>query len=147
MSVRGALLAALVLSAPATLAAQRTAADSVHMLDAAWAYAYVSHDTVWAKKLFANDMVVTSATGTLKDKAGELADIRATPDLKMDYFRTDSVLVRVYDKAAVVTGIAVWRFTYRGQVSTNRRRYTAVYARGGPLRWRMVGLHMGRAAS
>jgi hypothetical protein len=64
----------------------------------------------------------------------------------MDYFRTDSVRVKVYGTAAVVTGIAEWRLAYRGQVSMNRRRYTAVYTRGGPLKWRMVALHMGRAA-
>jgi len=142
--MKRALVCCALLS-PGIAAAQRTAADSVHMLDAAWAYAYASHDTTFAKKLFANDLVVTSLNGTTKNKAGELADVRPTPDLKMDYFRTDSVKVRVYDKAAVVTGLAEWRFTYRGQPSVNRRRYTAVYVRGGPLRWRMVALHLGRA--
>jgi ketosteroid isomerase-like protein len=128
--------------------AQIRAADSVGMLDSRWAYAYVSHDTTFAKRLFADDLVVTSVNGTLKDKAGELADIRAAPDLTMDYFRTDSVHVRMHARAsvAVVTGIAEWRFIYRGQPSVNRRRYTAVYTRGGPLRWRMVALHLGRAA-
>jgi hypothetical protein len=32
-----------------------------------------------------------------------------------------------------------------GNSSTVRRRYTAVYSRGGALGWRMVALHMGRA--
>jgi ketosteroid isomerase-like protein len=138
------LLGLLVL--PRTAPAQRTAADSVHMLDAAWAYAYASHDTVFAKKLFADDLIVTSMSGALKNKAGELADIRPAADLKMDYFRTDSVKVRVYGKdAAVVTGVAQWRYTYRGQPAMNKRRYTAVYIRGGPARWRMVALHLGRA--
>jgi ketosteroid isomerase-like protein len=127
-------------------AAQRNAADSVSFLDAAWAYAYRSHDTTFAKRLFAADLVVTSANGALKDREMELNDIRPTPDLMMEYFRTDSVRVRVHGNAAVVTGIAEWRFRYRGQSTTNRRRYTAVYTRGGPLRWRMVALHMGRAA-
>ena len=128
------------------LVAQINAADSVGMLDSRWAYSYVSHDTTYAKRLFADDLVVTSMTGALKDKNGELADVRPAPGLKMDYFRTDSVRVKVYGTAAVVTGIAEWRFAYRGQFRMNRRRYTAVYTRGGPLKWRMVALHMGRAA-
>ena len=140
-----ALLACLVAGAvPA--AAQTNAADSVAFLDAAWAYAYRTHDTTFAKRLFATNLVVTSANGTLKDRQGELDDVRSSPDIQVDYFRTDSVVVRVHGTAAVVTGIAEWRMVYRGQPSTNRRRYTAVYTRGGPLRWRMVALHMGRAA-
>jgi ketosteroid isomerase-like protein len=135
-----------LLIAPAVLVAQTNAADSVRFLDAGWAYAYKSHDTTFAKRLFAANLIVTSANGTLKDRAQELDDIRPSPDLVMDYFMTDSVDVRVHGDAAVVTGIAEWRFTYRGQPSMNRRRYTAVYARGGPLRWRMVALHLGRAA-
>lgn len=136
----------LVCCAPAAAAAQHNAADSVMFLDAGWAYAYKSHDTTFAKRLFAADLVVTSANGTLKDREQELNDVRPTPDLVMEYFRTDSVRVRVYGNAAVLTGVAEWRFLYRGQPTTNRRRYTAVYTRGGPLRWRMVALHMGRAA-
>ena len=136
----------LALVTPATALAQQDAADSVAFLDSRWAYAYKSHDTTFAKRLFAPDLVVTSANGTLKDREKELDDIRPAQDLAMDYFRTDSVQVRVHGTAAVVTGIAEWRFIYRGQPATNRRRYTAVYTRGGPLRWRMVALHMGRAA-
>jgi len=144
MRARSALFFALLTPAPAM--AQQNAADSVAFLDSRWAYAYRSHDTTFAKRLFAAELVVTSANGTLKDREKELDDIRPAQDLEMDYFRTDSVRVRVHGTAAVVTGIAEWRFIYRGQPATNRRRYTAVYTRGGPLRWRMVALHMGRAA-
>ena len=142
------VMSLVLLSAGAAVAAaaQTNAADSVAFLDAGWAYAYKSHDTTFAKRLFAANLVVTSGNGTLKDREGELADVRPSPDVQVEYFRTDSVVVRVHGTAAVVTGIAEWRMVYRGQQSTNRRRYTAVYTRGGPLRWRMVALHMGRAA-
>jgi hypothetical protein len=63
----------------------------------------------------------------------------------MDYFRTTDVRSRVYDGAAVVTGEAAWQFEMNGRVVSNRRRYTAVYSRGGPLGWQLVALHMGRA--
>jgi hypothetical protein len=32
-----------------------------------------------------------------------------------------------------------------GQTNDTKRRYTIVYARGGPLGWRIVAMHMGRA--
>jgi len=83
--------------------------------------------------------------GSLKDLKGELGDIRAQTGLQMEYFRTSGTSVRVYENTAVVTGLAEWKYTLNGQVSNPRRRYTAVYVKGGPLGWRMVALHMGRA--
>ncbi len=62
------------------------------------------------------------------------------------YFRTSDVVVRMYGSASVVTGLAQWSYTYQGNTPpTTRRRYTAVYVRGGPLGWHMVALHIGPA--
>ena len=61
------------------------------------------------------------------------------------FFRTRDVRTRTYGETGVVTGLAEWEFENAGRVSALRRRYTAVYVRGGPLGWRMVVLHMGRA--
>jgi hypothetical protein len=114
-------------------------------LDSAWARAYANHDTTLALSLFAENLVVTSVGGTVRDRATELADVRPRPDLKMEYFRTSDFQVRIHEGTAVVTGLAEWRYTSNAQVSNPRRRYTAVYVRGGPLGWRMLALHMGRA--
>jgi ketosteroid isomerase-like protein len=143
--MKTSLLLFLLLAATATASAQQTAIDSVRTLDAGWARAYQVHDTAYALQLFADDLVMTSTNGALKDKQGELADIRPQTNLKMDFFRTRDVKVRVYDGAAVVTGLAEWSFTFNGRASQVARRYTSVYARGGPLGWRMVALHIGRA--
>ena len=45
----------------------------------------------------------------------------------------------------MVIGRAEWEFELEGKVNAVRRRYTAVYVRGGSLGWRMVALHLGRA--
>lgn len=129
----------------ATHVVAQTTVDSLRALDSAWARAYAVHDTSLGQALFAEDLVVTSVAGALKDKRGELADIRAQPNLQMAFFRTNDVSVRVHDRAAVVTGLAEWRFTVNGNTSDVRRRYTSVWIAGGPLGWRMVALHMGRA--
>jgi len=120
-------------------------ADSVRALDSAWARSYATHDTALALRLFADDLIVTSMAGSLKDKMGELADIRPQAGLQMHFFRTSDVTVRVHGDAAVVAGLAEWEFTYNDRRTGARRRYTAVFARGGPLGWRMVALHLGRA--
>ena len=122
----------------------QTPADTIRSLDSAWARAYATHDTTLAKAIFADDLVITSSNGRMKDKRAELGDVAAQPDLQLEYFRTSDVAVRMFDGAAVVTGLAEWRFTFRGPPTTTRMRYTAVYARRGP-RWEMVALHLGRA--
>jgi hypothetical protein len=124
---------------------QRAVNDSLLALDSAWARTYALHDTVVAGQLMAEDFFMTTTSGEVKSKAAELGDVRRQPGLRMDYFRTAQVRSRVYGNAAVVTGEAAWQFEMNGRVITNRRRYTAVYARGGPLGWQLVALHMGRA--
>ena len=129
---------------PSTGAAQDVA-QALRALDSAWARAYATHDTSLALQLFAEDLTVTSVAGNVKDRAGEIADVRRAPGLQLEFFKTSDTKVRVYESSAVVTGIAEWKYTQNGQVSNPRRRYTAVYIKGGPLGWRMVALHMGRA--
>jgi hypothetical protein len=95
-------------------AAAQSAVDSVRVLDSAWARAYATHDTTLALALFAPDLVVASANGSLKSREDALGDVRSQPGLRMQYFRTSEVDLRVY-------------------------------VAGGPLGWRLVALHIGRA--
>ena len=127
----------------AGVARAQTLADSIRVLDGAWARAYATHDTALAQRLFADDVVITSSSGTMKSRDDEIRDVRPDPALQMHYFRTTNVDVRLRPGLAVVTGVAEWEFTYNGRLSAVRRRYTSVYARGGPLGWQMVALHLG----
>ena len=138
------LRAALFLACAAAAQAQ-TPADTVRQLDARWARMYAENDTVTAGNLYADDLIFTSTDGSLKDKAREMGDVRATPGLTLHYFRTRDTQVRVFGTGAVAAGVAEWSFTMNGQKNDVRRRYTVVYARGGPLGWRIVAVHMGRA--
>lgn len=136
------LLSFVAGSAPA----QSGPADSVRALDSAWARAYVTHDTVFAGALLGEGFVMTRTAGLVTGREAELSDVRVIDGLEMHFFRTEDVVCRVYDSAVVVTGLAVWSFTYRQpQPTTLRRRYTAVYVRGGRLGWRLVAVQMGNA--
>lgn len=119
--------------------------ESVRRVDSAWARSYAQHDTMAAKALFDDRLIVTSGTGTLKNKEGELADVRPTAGLQMHFFRTSDQQVHMLGRSAVIVGLAEWSFTYNGRTSTVRRRYTATYVEGGPLGWSMVALHIGPA--
>jgi len=143
--MRRSLFVLLVLVLLPDRAPAQTPADTLRQLDSAWARSYATNDTALAAKLFDDSLVVTSGTGRLKDKKGEMEDVRPYPGLRMHYFRARDVVVRSYGSAAVVTGLAEWSFAMSERVSNVSRRYTAVYARGGPLGWRMVALHIGPA--
>ena len=122
----------------------QTGADSLRQLDSTWARSYATSDTALANKLFDDSLIVTSGNGRLKDKKGEMADVGpAQPGFQIHCFRTSDV--RVQPRAGVVTGLAEWSWTSDGRTNVTRRRYTSVYARGGPLGWRMVALHIGPA--
>jgi len=136
-------MALLLLVLPQRGTAQ-TPNDTLRHLDSAWARSYATNDTALANKLFDDSLVVTGGNGRVKDKKGEMADVGpAQPGFQIHYFRTSDV--RVQPRAGVVTGLAEWSWTFNGRTSLTRRRYTAVYARGGPLGWRMVALHIGPA--
>ena len=139
------LLLAAVASLTPPLSAQSTTSDTLRQLDSAWARSYAKNDTVLAAKLFDDSLVVTSGSGRLKNKRGEMADVGPTPGGQIHYFRTRDVVAKAYGTAGVVIGLAEWSYTFNGRTSDYRRRYTAVYARGGPLGWRMVALHIGPA--
>jgi ketosteroid isomerase-like protein len=131
-----------------TLAAQQAAAqtpsDTLRQLDSAWARSYATNDTALAAKLFDDSVIVTSGEGRVTGKKEALADIGPARG-KTKYFRTRDVTARVYATAGVVAGLAEWSFTHNGITHDYRRRYTALYARGGPLGWQIVALHIGPA--
>ena len=151
--VRLVMLATFVLSSLSashatrseSLAQAQSQEAAVRKLDSLWARMYATHDTVAADKLYDDGLVFRSANGNTKTKAQELADVRPAAGLVMEYFRTtpDSIVIR--NDSGFVSGTASWRFTMNGQPRDVRRTYSATYARGGPLGWRIVTVRMGNA--
>ena len=115
---------------------------TIRGLDSLWARNYETHDTVAARKLMGDDFVMTGGNGKQKTRADEMRDIKASPDIRMHYFRTREVTVKAAAHIADVAGIAEWSFDWKGKTNTTVMRYTAKYRRGGPLGWRIVDLRM-----
>jgi hypothetical protein len=145
---RSWLIVLFVAALPARASTQqpKNAVDSLYWLDSAWARAYLRHDVKMAERLFDDSLFVTSGPGRIKDKPGEIGDVRETPGMTLNHFRTRDVIVRAYKEAGVVMGLLDWSFTLNERVTRNYRRYTAVWIRGGPMKWKMVALHIGPAA-
>jgi ketosteroid isomerase-like protein len=130
------------------VAVSSTAGAQVRTLaraDSLWAHNYQVHDTATALQLMSEDFFMTTSQGRTKSRADEIGDVRPSPGLTMRYFRTEGVRVREYGETGVVTGVAAWSYDMNGRESSVRRRYTAIYRKGGPFGWQLVTLHMGVA--
>src|SRR5262245_6251959 len=118
---------------------------SLSRADSLWARNYATNDTTTAKQLFSNNLAVFSSSGTIKNKAAELADVGPAPGLTMQYFRTRNVRTREHGNLGLVSGLAEWAFQQGGQTRSIQRGYTAAYKRGGALGWELIALRMGQA--
>jgi hypothetical protein len=129
----------------ATSLSAQSPADTLRRLDSLWAASYANHDTTLARRLFAPELVITATNGSQKGVNEELRDVAPYPGMTVRYFRSAGQRWQHLDDASVVTGLLEWELETNGQVNAIRRRYTAVWSRGGPLGWRMVTLHIGQA--
>ena len=108
-----------------------------------WADAITKGDATTLDRLFADDIVVTSGSGEIRDKAGEIKDAAASDPnfVWVRPFTVEDVRVKTYKDAAVVTGLAKWAFKYNGQEVSQERRYTHMYVKQKG-QWRMVAQQM-----
>lgn len=116
---------------------------AVRKLDSLWAHVYAKHDTASALQLYSESLAFRGVNGTFKTRADEMGDIRPSPGLTMEYFRTFPTTVKTFDRVAVVSGSVEWSFAMNGSGRLLAYPYTAVYRRGGPLGWEIIALHMG----
>jgi uncharacterized protein (TIGR02246 family) len=114
--------------------------QQVMALNRAWADAITKGDAAVLDRLFADDVIVTSGSGAIRDKAGEIKDAAGAPDPDFVWtrpFTTEDVRVKIYRDAAAVTGLAKWAFRYKGQEVNQERRYTQLYVKQQG-QWRIV---------
>lgn len=115
-------------------------AEQVKALNRAWAEAITKGDAAALGRIFDDEIIVTSGSGEIRNKAGEIKDAAGAPDpdfIWVHPFTTEDVRVRVYNDTAVVTGLAKWTFKYKGPEVNQERRYTHLYVKRLG-QWRIV---------
>ncbi len=112
----------------------------------AWCDAIVKGEMGTLDQLLADDYIITSGAATLRDKKGELADLRLPPGLSWVFVKTDDLRVRVYGDAAVVTGRIRWRVKNKDREVDDERRFTSVFVKQKG-QWRIVAQQMTRPPS
>ena len=111
-------------------------------LETAWDDAVAAKGQAKLEEIVADDFIVISANGSVASKSQMIASIMA-PELTIEPFKTEDVLVRVYGNAAVMTGHFSQRGTYKGEPFETSSRYTDVYVKMNG-QWRAVSAHATR---
>ena len=114
-------------------------ADEIRRLDKEITVATWTGDTVWFEKNLADDFVLTTSSGAMRNKRDIIRQL-STPGLKMEPYEASEVQVRMYGDAAVVTGRILQRYVLGGVRYANDLRYTDTYVKRSG-KWTMVGGH------
>lgn len=101
--------------------------QAVKQIEGKYADAVKRQDTLALGNILADDFIAISSRGEVRNKAQEIADIKASPDFAVEAFELDHLNVRVFKGTAVVIGRSKLKVSYKGQSSTSQFRYTRVY--------------------
>src|SRR5512133_2213590 len=132
---RAASIAAVVLTATSIALAQRQSASrdqrssaeqEIRRLDDKRIQAQISADAVALDRIYADDFVGVGPSGTVRTKPQVISDF-TSGDLRFQSITTDEVQVRVYEKAAVETGLSTMVGQDRGKAVPRDTRFTRVW--------------------
>lgn len=134
------IAAAVLLGLPAWLAratqTESEAGQEVLRVEEEQDQAFAKGDTAVLDRIWADDVVYTSASGQVFNKSQYLARFRSGTR-KFDSFAHDDIRVRIYGNMAVLTGRSTSVFHDAGKLSATTRRFTHIYVKLDG-RWRLV---------
>ena len=133
------LLAVLFAHAQPQSQSQRDVVEEIKKVDRDRIQAQVNADAVALDRIYADDFIGIGPSGTLRTKKEVLSDF-ASGSLKFQSITTDDVRIRVYDNAAVETGLSTMKGQDAEKVVPEENRFTRVWIKQGG-RWRLVANH------
>ena len=119
--------------------------QDITSLHNAYCKAVEQKDSAFLKKLFHDNMVVTSGNGIKRSKAEEIHNA-LDPRFKVNFFKSRNLDIRTFGETVILTGELFWEFEYEGKTSSLERSFTFTYARTAG-EWRIVAQHIGRVPS
>jgi ketosteroid isomerase-like protein len=113
--------------------------SKVIAMENAWNHAEMHNDAAAVELLLADDFVMTTAEGTLYNKAQIVASVRDT-SYKPDALQSSDMTVHSSGNTAVVTGVYFEKGTDKGKPWERRGRFTDtwVWTNG---RWQCLASH------
>ena len=113
--------------------------QAIRQLDKERIQAQIGADAVALDRIYADDFIGVGPSGTVRSKPQVIADF-TSGDLKFQSITTDEVQVRVYDNAAVETGLSTMVGQDKGKAVPRDTRFTRVWIMQQG-RWRLVANH------
>jgi uncharacterized protein (TIGR02246 family) len=101
--------------------------------------AQIHADAAALGRIYADDFIGIGPSGTVRTKPQVLADF-TSHNLKFQSITTDQVQVRVYENAAVETGLSTMIGKDKGKTVPRDNRFTRVWVKQQG-RWRLVANH------
>jgi len=127
-----------------TSAERVSAEQELIKLENEWADAWVKGDVAFQERIVPDDYTWTSPWGGVSTKADNLALVKSGQDVVFSWV-LDDMKVRVYGDAAVVTGRATIKETYKGEDVSGQERWTHTWVKLSG-RWQCVAAHSSEIA-
>jgi uncharacterized protein (TIGR02246 family) len=119
---------------------QRSSVEqAIRQLDNERIRAQIGADAVALDRIYAEDFIGVGPSGTVRTKPQVISDF-TSGTLKLQSVTTDEVQVRVYENAAVETGLSTMVGQDNGKAVPRDTRFTRVWVKQQG-RWRLVANH------
>jgi len=122
----------------------RSVEQELIKLENEWAEAWVKQDVAFFERIEADDYTYTACEGSVWTKAQDLALLKSGQDVITSWVLAN-MKVRVYGDAAVVTGRATVKETYKGKDVSRQERWTDTWVKRAG-RWQCVAGHSSEIA-
>jgi len=113
--------------------------QAIKQLDGERIQAQVGADAAALDRIYADDFIGVGPSGTVRTKKQVISDF-TSGTLKFQSITTDEVQVRVYENAAVETGLSTMNGKDKGTAVPRNTRFTRVWVKQQG-RWRLVANH------
>jgi len=138
VALLGAAFIAFTTAIAQSQGAPRTAEDSVRTAELDRKRALLSADTVLLSRLTGSEFYEVNRLGLIRTRAMNMQEI-SSGALKLQSVNYDSLLVRIYDNVAILTGIADNTGEFRGMPFAGKIRYTRIFVRRDG-RWQAIAM-------
>src|SRR5690242_6820412 len=119
---------------------QRSSVEqTIRQLDNERIQAQIHADAAALDRICADDFIGIGPSGTVRTKPKVLTDF-TSHNLKFQSITTDEVQVRVYENAAIETGLSIMVGQDKGKAVPRDNRFTRVWVKQQG-RWRLVANH------
>ena len=117
----------------------KSIAEHIRKLDKERIQAQIHGDVAALKRIYADDFIGVGPSGTVRTKPQVISDF-TSGDLRFQSITTDDVRVRVYENAAVETGLSTMNGQDKGNAVPHDTRFTRVWVKQHGS-WRLVANH------